>query len=253
MLDGAIVAAEKGGEVLAKDFDQALLEREFKDDKTFVTKADKEAEAAIVAVLKAEFPEHGIVGEEGTDSNTDAEFQWVIDPLDGTRNFVNGIPIFAVSLGLISKDAVVAAVVFNPITNSLYSAEKGKGLTYNGRPAHVSAKVGKDGIVSFGPGQKDKDTLNTLMGISENYFRSKRYLGCTALELGYVARGGTEGFVCLGLKKWDYSGGALLVTEAGGTITTFDGGAWNPDQNYFVATNGIAHDAALELVSNLKQ
>lgn len=251
MIDGAITAAKKGGEILSKYFDQAPLEREVKDDKSFVTKADKEAEAAIFEVLKSEYPNHAVLGEEGTDTNQGAEFQWVIDPLDGTRNFVNGIPIFAVSLGLIKGDEVVAAVVYNPITRSLYAAEKGKGLTYNGKNARVSEQEAKDGVITFGPGQKDKDSLNSLMAISENYFKSKRYLGCTALELGYVARGGTESFVCLGLKKWDYAGGALLIQEGGGKITDFDGNAWTPEKNYFVASNGVAHDKALELVKSL--
>lgn len=251
MLDTAIKAAQRGGEILAKYFEQPILEREEKDDKSFVTKADTGAEAAIVNILKKEFPDHGFVGEEGADERTDAEYCWVIDPLDGTRNFVNGIPIFAISIALVRAGTVVAAVVHNPVTRSLYAAERGKGATYNGAPAHVSAQVATAGVVTFGPGQKEKDKLNALLTNAETYFKSKRYLGCTALELSYVARGGTEAYVCIGLKQWDYAAGALLVQEAGGTITDFDGKPCTIDQNYFIASNGVAHGAALSLVQSI--
>jgi myo-inositol-1(or 4)-monophosphatase len=248
MLNIAIEAAEKAGEALSKYFEMTGLEREEKDDKSFVTQADTEAEAAIVDVVTKVFPTHGFLGEEGHDTNPDAEYRWVVDPLDATRNFANGIPIFAVSIAIVQKGVPVAAVIHNPVTRSLYTAEKGKGAAYNGMPMRVSVQAAKDGIVTFGPGQKDKDQLNELFMKSENFFKSKRYLGCTALELAYVARGGTEAFVCIGLKTWDYAAGALLVSEAGGTITGFDGAPWTIAQNYFVASNGVAHDAVLGLV-----
>ena len=248
LLNTAIEAAEKGGAILSRYFEMTGLEREIKDDKTFVSKADTESEEAIVSVIKKAFPNHGILGEEGTDENPDAEFKWIIDALDGTRNFLNGIPIFAVSIGVLRKNDVVAAVVYNPVTHSLYAAEKGKGMTYNGKKATVSDQEASLGGVTFGPGQKDKEKLNKFFAASEKYFKSKRYLGCTALELGYLARGGTEGFVCIGLKKWDYVAGVLMVREAGGKITDYKGGAWNPDQNYFLASNRVAHEALLNLV-----
>lgn len=251
MLTVAIEAARKGGEVLSNYFDSPDMRRELKDDKTFVTAADTEAEKAIVAVIQKNFPDHGILGEEGSDVNPGAEYRWVIDPLDGTKNFANGIPIFAASIALLKGDEVVAAVVYNPVTRSLYAAEKGKGATYNGAPAHVSLQEAKMGVVTFGPGQKDKEALNTAFTISEQYFKSKRYLGCAALDLAYVSRGGTEAFICIGLKKWDYAGGALLITEAGGKITNYQGGGWNVDEPYFVASNGVAHGAALKVAAEL--
>jgi myo-inositol-1(or 4)-monophosphatase len=248
MLDAAIEAAKKGGELLLKYFEMTGLERDLKDDKSFVTKADTEAETAIVATLTTSYPDHGFLGEEGSDTKPDAEYRWVIDPLDGTKNFVNGIPLFAVSLGLMRGNDVVAAVVYNPVTRSLYAAEKGKGTTYNGKKVGVSPQEAKMGIVTFGPGQKDKKELGDYFSRAEDYFKSKRYLGATALELGYLARGGTEGFVSLGLNKWDYAAGTLLITEAGGTITAYDGSPWSMEQNYFIASNGIAHDALKALV-----
>ena len=219
-----------------------------KDDKSFVTKADEEAEQAIVSHIREQYPDHGFLGEEGSHTKTDAEYVWVIDPLDGTKNFLNGIPLFAVSVALLVRGAPAAAVVYNPTTRSLYAAEKGKGATYNGKKIAVSKQPAEMGVVTFGPGQKDKHTLNVFFERSEKFFKSKRYLGCTALELGYVARGGTEGFVCIGLKKWDYAAGALLVEEAGGVLTDYDGNPWSIEKNYFVASNGVAHEAILSLV-----
>jgi len=250
MIETAISAAQKGGEVLSRYFEMIGLEREIKDDKSFVTKADKEAEEAIVSYIKDKHPDHGFLGEEGSNTHTDAEYVWVIDPLDGTKNFVNGIPIFAVSIALLRNGKVAVAVVYNPITRSMYSAELGKGAQYNGKKVTVSKQSADMGVTTFGPGQKDKETLNSFFTSAEKFFKSKRYLGCTALELGYVARGGTEGFICIGLKKWDYAAGVLLVTEAGGKITDYNGKECTIEENYFLASNGVAHDALLHVVKS---
>lgn len=250
MLETAIEAARKAGALLADYFEGEGMERKEKDDKSFVTKADTEAEEIIVSTIKAKYPDHGFLGEEGTDMNTDAEYQWVIDPIDGTRNFTNGIPVFAVSVALLHNGAPIIAVVHNPATDSTYAAEKGKGTTFNGRPSRVSTLEAGKGLVNFGPGQgsEKKDTLRKFFSHGEAHFRSVRYLGCTALELAYVGYGGTEAFVCIGLKPWDYAAGWLLIEEAGGKITDYQGNACGIEQNFFVASNGVAHDAVLKLV-----
>lgn len=251
MLDVAVGAARKAGEILTRYFEMTGLEREIKDDKSFVTKADKESEALIVSAIKKAFPEHGILGEEGTDRNPDAEYRWVIDPLDGTNNFVNGIPLFAISMGLIKDNVSIAAVVYNPVTDSLFTAEKGGGTRYNGKPARVSAQGADAGTVTFGPGKEGKRALDSVFSTITPHFKLKRYLGATALEMAYVARGGTEAFICFGLKKWDYAAGALLVQEAGGMLTDFHGKAWTLDTRYFIASNGVAHESALRAVASL--
>lgn len=251
MLQTAIEAAKAAGAVLLNYFEMTDLEREEKDDKSFVTKADKETEAVIVDIIRRAHPDHGIVGEEGADVNSGAEFQWVIDPIDATRNFANGIPIFAISIAVVHAGEPIVGVLYNPVTESLYAAEKGKGMTVNGKSARVSTQAADAGMVTLGPGQKEKDRLFAIIANAEKHFRSVRYLGCTAIELAYVARGGTEAFICLGLKKWDYAAGRLLVTEAGGTVTDFAGNPCDIEQNYFVATNGVAHGAALALVNSV--
>lgn len=251
MQETAIEAAKKGGEVLARYFEQVGLERMTKDDQSFVTKADQEAEAAIVAVLSAAFPEHGIVGEEGTHINEQAEYQWILDPLDGTGNFINGIPLFCVSIACVVNDTPVVGVIHNPITNSLYVAERGKGATYNGHQISVSSQQALQGLVSYGSNRSTRDQLYTLFCEGKNRYKSQRILGSTALELCYLARGGTEGFFCLGLKKWDYAAGVLIALEAGATVTTLTGEAWNMSESFFIASNGELHPQMLEAAKTI--
>lgn len=250
MLVTAIEAAKKAGHILAHYFEMTGLEREVKDDKTFVSKADKESEAAITEIIQTQFPDHGLLGEEGGNLNPGAEYLWVVDPLDGTANFLNGIPIFAVSIGILKAGEPHIGVIYNPITNSLYAAERGKGATYNGKPARVSHQAADKGIVTFGYSQKDKKRAINLVHESPRFIKSARLLGSCALELAYVARGGTEGFICLGLSKWDYAAGALIVSEAGGRLSGLDGSPWSMDHNYFAASNGVAHEAVLGLAAS---
>jgi len=255
MLETAIEAAKRAETVIERYFEMTGIERQEKDDKSFVTKADTEAEEAIVSLIRERYPDHGILAEEGSSVNEGAQFQWVIDPIDGTRNFANGIPLFAVSIALLHNGVPVVAVIHNPATGTTYAAEKGKGMTINGTPTQVSQQPAEKGVVNFGPGQgkEKKDMLRTLFVAGEEYFRSVRYMGCTALELAYVASGGTEGFVCIGLKPWDYAAGRLLIEEAGGKITDYDGNDCDMQQNYFIASNGVAHDALLSLVQTIKK
>lgn len=251
MLRVAIGAAKLGGKILSSYFDCGELKCRLKEDRSFVTKADSEAEAAIVTEILAHFPEHGILGEEGDDRATASEYSWVIDPLDGTSNFVNGIPLFSVSIAALFKGEPVVAVVYNPIGSFLCSAVKGKGTTVNGESVKVSSDKSDMGLVTFGLGKKEKSLLNKLLSASDSYFKSKRYLGCTALELALLARGGTDGFACLGLEKWDYAVGVLLVKEAGGTVTDFNGKPCSLEQNYFLASNGVAHGELVKMVASV--
>ena len=249
LLNVAISAAQKAGNIAFRYFETSVA-REVKEDKSFVTTADKEAEAAIIAEIKKHFPAHGIIGEESGEKKTDSEYSWVIDPLDGTANFVNGIPLFSVSIAVLKNGAPVAAVVYQPVGDSLYAAEKGKGTTWRGKQICVSDGDTEHAMISFGPGKKEKEKLNRLLSAAERFVKSKRYLGSCALELAYLARGGTEGFICIGLNKWDYAAGVLIVEEAGGTITDFNGNPWTfGSSDHFIASNGAVHDALVSLVN----
>jgi myo-inositol-1(or 4)-monophosphatase len=249
LLEVAETAAQKGGTIVRRYFETAV-NREVKDDKSFVTVADREAEEAIIAEIKSSFPDHSIFGEESGEDAKDSPYQWVIDPLDGTNNFVNGIPIFCVSIAVLEHGVPVVGVVYHPVGDALYAAEKGKGATWRGTQTHVSDGTPDTAIITFGPSRQkeDHELLDRLFLKSDGFFRSKRYLGCTALELAFVARGGTEGFFCLGLKPYDYAAGVLLIQEAGGKVTDLDGhDGWTMEQNHFIASNGRVHEAMVQL------
>ena len=240
-LEVAITAVKAGGFIL-KEYFETPLHGEQKIDKSFVTKADKESEAAICAVLTAAFPNISILGEECGVIEGGGKDRWVIDPLDGTANFMNAIPIFCVSLALVQGR--VAAAIYNPVTDSLFVAEKGEGAFWNDAPIHVSDDTKKNVIITFGKSSKKEDgeQVNALFVAMQRAGFRVRYLGSAALELAYLARGGTDGYVNLGTSLWDYAAGALLVEEAGGTITRLGGGTWSLGDRYFVASNGKIHD-----------
>ena len=253
MLETAIKAAKNAGIILEKYF-ETNLQRELKDDASIVTIADKEIEKTIIQTISEVYPDHTFLGEEGGEQNQGSEFTWVIDPIDGTTNFVNGIPLFAISIALVKNNEHVVSVIYNPITETLFSAEKGKGAYCNGSRFNVSDQDAKTGMITIGTssGAKDKELVRKLFYHAHDYIKSVRYLGSAVIELGYLARGGTEGFVNVGTKKWDYAAGTLLVLEAGGMITDFDGNSWQLDQNYFLASNKIIHPQLLELIKKAR-
>jgi len=249
MLKTAIQAAKAGGKILEHYFETSI-EKQLKDDLSFVTRADTEAEAKIREVIKEKFPEHDFIGEESNEEKTGSSYQWYVDPLDGTINFANGIPIFAVSIGVAKDGQLVACAIFNPITNSLFYAAKGEGAFWNGEKITVSGEDSSKAMITIGRGKKgeDKSHVNRIFTSALRHVKTVRYLGSAALEMAYLARGGTEGFINLGTQKWDYAAGALLVLEAGGMMTDLTGNAWNLEQNYFIASNGNIHPELLLLL-----
>ncbi len=243
-------AAEKAGAIVLRHFETRVA-REVKEDKSFVTVADKEAEATIIAEIKKHFPDHGMWGEESGEEKSTSPYQWIIDPIDGTSNFVNGIPIFGISIAALKDGVPIVGVIYQPVGNALYTAEKGKGTTWRGKRVYVSDGDTEHAMISFGNGRNDQERrrLNRLFVESERFVKSRRHLGSCVLEQAFVARGSTEGIICFGLNKWDYAAGTLLVQEAGGTITDFDGKPWQFGAgNHFVASNGVVHKTLLQLV-----
>lgn len=249
MIEAAIEAAKKGAEV-ALGYFETELEHEIKDDKSFVTKADRETEAAILGVLKAKFPDHAFLAEESGKSANKSPYLWVIDPIDGTANFVNGVPIWGVSVALVKNNEPICGVIINPVMNLLLHAERGKGLWCNGARLHVSTQGKDTAMISVGVGQGPgiKDKLLAIFRENPKYLKSYRYLGSAVLELALLARGGTEGFISLGLSRWDYAAGALLVQEGGGKITDLKGNPWKFEENWFAASNGVIHEELLEVI-----
>lgn len=254
-LEVAIRATLHAGRVLGKYFETEIL-RESKEDKSIVTHADKESEDVIKKIILGEFPNHSILGEETGMTANSEEYIWHIDPLDGTRNFANGIPIFAVSIALVYNGEVIVGVVYNPASKSLFYAEKNKGAYLNNKKIFVSKDDRDHAIVTVAVSQRDMDKklLRELMYfLPKNVVRSVRDLGSAALDLAYVARGGLEANIQLGLYTYDFAAGALLVQEAGGKITTLEGGDWKFPNNYFLASNGVFHNLLVEEIKKQEE
>ncbi len=258
----ASVIAREAGARLREFFSQGV-ETEYKGDVDLVTVADRTAEKLIRTRLSEAFPDHGIYGEEGTRERLDQEYRWYVDPLDGTTNFAHGIPHFSVSLGLehrtpglpdTSDGTVVAAVIYNPMLDELFSAERGRGATLNGRPIHVSRVPDlAESLVATGfPSRKRHDSPN-IHFYQEFTLRSHgvRRAGSAALDLAYVACGRYEAFWEFHLNPWDTSAGFLLVEEAGGRITGFSGGPFQLNSREVLASNGLIHAELVGLFQDL--
>lgn len=242
--------ARQAGALLRKFYEKGVA-TEYKGDVDIVTEADRASEQLIREKLKAAFPTHGVYGEEGTRDQLESEYRWYVDPLDGTTNFAHGFPAFCVVLGLehrpagLAADAdgeMVAGVIYDPLRNEMFSAERGKGAFLNGRAIHVSkTKTLQESLTGTGfPSQKRHSNPN-IHFYQQITLRSHgvRRAGSAALDLAYVACGRLDGFWEFNLNPWDTSAGVLLVTEAGGTVTHFDGGKFTLDSREVLATNGL--------------
>ncbi len=214
-----------------------------------VTDADRASEKLIVESIRRAFPSHGIIGEEGSRSQISGEFLWYVDPLDGTTNFSHGFPVFCVSLGLVRNGELIAGVVFDPTRDELFAAERGAGATLNGRAIHVS-RVTTLGESLVGTGFPSKKRhLNPNIHFYHHFTLKShgvRRAGSAALDLTCVAAGRYDGYWEFNLNPWDTAAGVLLVQEAGGRITHFDGSAFDlPASRELLATNGLIHEEFL--------
>ncbi|HEX7158861.1 MAG TPA: inositol monophosphatase family protein [Edaphobacter sp.] len=248
--DKAEAIAREAGALLRGFYNKGVA-TEYKGDVDLVTEADRASEKLVRERLKATFPEHGIYGEEGTREALEAEYRWYVDPLDGTTNFAHGFPAFCVSLGLERRTAglkadedgvMTAGVVYDPLRDEMFLAERGKGAWLNGRQIHVSkTKTLQESLTATGfPSHKRHLNPNAYF-YYQITLRSHgvRRAGSAALDLAYVASGRLDGFWEFNLNPWDTSAGVLLVEEAGGTVTHFDGGRFTLDSREVLATNGL--------------
>jgi myo-inositol-1(or 4)-monophosphatase len=245
----AAIAREAGA--LLKGFYEKGVAMEYKGDVDLVTEADRASEALIKARLNAAFPEHGIYGEEGTREGLERQFRWYVDPLDGTTNFAHGFPVFCVVLGLerrgtglaLNEDGeMVAGVIYDPLRDEMFVAERGMGAWLNGKRIHVSkTKTLQEALTATGfPSHKRHENPNVHF-YQEITLRSHgvRRAGSAALDMAYVACGRIDGYWEFKLNPWDTSAGYLLIEEAGGTVTHFDGSKFTLDSREVFATNGL--------------
>lgn len=239
------------------------VKTEYKGDVDLVTEADRASEALIKRRLAEVFPEHGIYGEEGTRERMSGEYRWYVDPLDGTTNFAHGFPAFCVVMGLerrkpgLAEDEdgeMVAGVIYDPLREECFIAERGQGAWLNGRRIHVSKTSRlEESLTATGfPSQKRHQSPNVHF-YQEITLRSHgvRRAGSAALDLAYVACGRLDGYWEFNLNPWDTSAGYLLVEEAGGTVTHFNGDRFTLDSREVLATNGLIFDEMKQVFETL--
>jgi len=218
-----------------------------------VTEADFAAEKAIFEVIKKDFPDHFILSEEAGEIVMDSAYKWIIDPIDGTINFANGIPICCVSIGLEHNGTIIMGAVFNPILNEFYFAEKGMGATLNDKKIYVGNKSRVvDSCLVTGFPYTYLDTPNGPLQVFEKLIRKGvpvRRLGSAAIDLCWVAAGRFDGFYEHKLQAWDSAAGFLMVEEAGGKVTDFDGSPYSVYQPHILATNGKIHEEMLGIIN----
>ena len=238
MLNIAVRAARRAGSIINRaSLSGGALQVRSKRANDFVTQVDGAAEEAVIDIVRKSYPDHGFIAEESGESTPDAEYLWIIDPLDGTTNFIHGFPQYAVSIAVQRRGALEHAVVYDPTKNELFTASKGRGAFLNDRRIRVSKCLKlDDALVGTGFPFKELGRLDLYMRQLQLFMsRSSgvRRAGAAALDLAYVACGRLDAFWELGLSKWDMAAGALLIQEAGGLVTDLSG-----EQN-FMATGDV--------------
>jgi myo-inositol-1(or 4)-monophosphatase len=247
-LETAVEIAREAGSLLANYYERRVA-FEIKGEFDLVTEADRASEKLVVERLRSHFPAHSIVAEEGGGHEGSSEYRWFVDPLDGTTNFAHSFPMFCVSIGLERAGEAVAGVVYDPIHQELFTAERGSGAFFNNRRIRVSqTRHLGESLASTGfPSRRRQHNINIHF-----YYQlamashGVRRTGSAALDLAYVASGRLDFFWEFGLKSWDMSAGTLLVSEAGGRVTDMMGGPLNVSTSeHLLADNGAFHDEIL--------
>lgn len=254
ILNVATKAAREAGRIINRaSQDVGALKVHTKDYNDFVSEVDRAAEDAIISILKEAYPTHGFFGEETGKTNEEAESIWIIDPLDGTTNFLHNFPCYCVSIALQEKGVLTQAVIYDPVHNDLFTATKGRGAFLNDKRIRVTNRSKlQDGLISTGFPFKDFSYLDTYLEIFKDMAKKTSGLrrpGSAALDLAYVAAGYTDGFFEINLSPWDIAAGALLVQEAGGIVGDFEGNeSWLRTGN-IVAANPKVFGQMLQVIA----
>jgi myo-inositol-1(or 4)-monophosphatase len=255
-LEVALEAAREAGAVLLSEHSRPQ-KISYKGEVDLVTETDKRSEAIVVSRLRREFPDHRIVAEEGSSGAAGASrYEWHVDPLDGTTNFAHGYPCFAVSIGLLEDGKPLVGVVFNPVSDELFSAARGEGAFLNQKPIHVSdIKKLATSLVSTG-----FPTHNRASNLNIHYYwqftlrsHGVRRDGSAALDLCSVACGRFDAFWEFGLNSWDTAAGILMITEAGGAVTDLRGAWYRPGGPELLVTNGHIHAEMQQMMAEVAE
>ena len=244
--------ARAAGKIVLSYYGKAKTE--VKRDGSYVTDADKASETFIKGELSRTFPTHSFLGEETGKAKKDSEYTWIVDPIDGTTNFKTQNPFFNISIALAKNNTPVAGAVYFPIMDELFSAALGKGASLNGKKIHASSINDiPSAFLMYCPGQKLVHSRKMLRFEIEIRKRKGhiRHLGAAALELCYTACGRGEAFLMPDVKPWDVAAGVLILTEAGGKVTTYTGRPFIVSSASLIASNGAIHSTILPIIKKI--
>lgn len=242
-LEAAIAAARAGGEVLRRSYNTGVTVQ-YKGPVDLVTQVDTESERVVTDMLRDAYPTYGILAEEGGGSPGEEDARWIVDPLDGTTNYAHAFPFFAVVVALERAGQVEVGVVYDPMRDEMFTARRGEGATCNGEPLRVSgAKELSRALVATGfpYDREDLPAALELWGRMAVACQGLRRAGSAALDLCYVAGSRFDAYYERGIWAWDIAAGSLILTEAGGQVTDYTGGAFQIEGREIVATNGHLH------------
>ena len=252
-LDVAVRASRQAGKLLATHVGRPKTVQTKLSEIDLVTEIDRGSERLLHQVIQRHFPDHGFQGEERTRAHPESPFQWIVDPLDGTMNFVHGVPTFAVSIGLWHRHQPLVGVIHDPTRDETFTAIRGRGAWLNGRRMRVSpARQLATSLLSTGFSSKfrqDPKPYLRWFTAFQSRCHGVRRMGSTAISLAYVACGRQEGFYEQDLWPWDIAAGLLLVREAGGRVSDFHGRPVRLEQGEVLATNGLIHRQMLHLLA----
>jgi myo-inositol-1(or 4)-monophosphatase len=258
LLKTAVTAARLAGDVILRELGQlSSADIQTKQAFDFVTKVDRWSEAVIVQTIKEKFPHHLFLTEETLRQKGNGNYRWIIDPLDGTTNYIHGYPMFSVSIALEYRNSIVLGVVFDPLRDELFHAVKGGGAFLNNNKIRASeTDMPEKSLIATGFPFRKKEMIDIYLEAFKRTFDKVsdiRRAGSAALDLAYIAAGRVEGFFELNLSPWDIAAGSLLTAEAGGRITDFGGGEQYLETGNIVAGNTAIHPEILNIIRQVFQ
>ncbi len=255
-LKTAFKAAKESGKIVKEGFlnNKTVKYKKFADP---VTEFDKKSEAKIVDIISKKFPDHDILTEEELSKNTNSNIKWIIDPIDGTVNFIHSIPFIAISIALEIDGKIILGVAYNPVLNEFFFAVKDQGAYFNNSRIFVSknSEIGKSLIVTGFPYEREgriKELIKPLPELIKNY-QGFRRLGSAVIDMAYVACGKFDAFYEENLKPWDTASGKIIVEEAGGKITDYSNNEYSIYNKMILATNSIIHDSIVKLLKSIRK
>jgi myo-inositol-1(or 4)-monophosphatase len=253
MLTTAVTAARLAGDIILRNLGHlSTSDIQTKQAFDFVTKVDRWSEAVIIETIRGKFPHHLFLSEESIQQKTSGEYRWIIDPLDGTTNYIHGYPMFSVSIALEHKNDLILGVVFDPLRDNLYHAVKGGGSFLNSRRMAVSdVTAARGSLIATGFPFRNKEMIDHYLSAFKKIFEKVsdiRRAGSAAIDLAHIASGSVDGFFELHLSPWDIAAGSLLIREAGGYITDFAGGGQYLLEGNVVAGNRSIHAEILQII-----